>query len=233
MNLIETRAAELRAGFISDARQLGLLEEEIAAALSDDDGCDTFYLEAEAEARRALAASRQMHHRSIRAAAPRKPATRRAPRRAAKKASASPGGVGDDGDGPTPWSLQAIENFYAFKALPLLSPSLRTSSGEFCKYHGPTILNRIPRVAFALNCSGEYPNRTFQISWADAATGRFGFGVVALVAHILRISETDAADRLARFAANVQAARGASSNAETALDQFKVGFVFPFARRAA
>jgi hypothetical protein len=233
MNMLETRAAELRAAFISNAIELGLLPEEIVAVTDDSDGDDYFLREAENEARRALAASRQMHRRAIRAVTPRKPPTRRAPRRAAKKASVSAGGGGDDGDGPGPWSIEAIDNFYSFRALPLLSPTFRTTCGEFVKYRGATVLGPVPRVAVSIVKIGGLSTRAFTLSWVDAATGRFGFGVVALVAHILRISETDAADRLARFAANVQAARDAGVSAETAIERFKVGYISLFERRAA
>lgn len=233
MDIIQNRAVELRANFVSNALEFGLTQEEIDAATDDSDGDDYFLHEAEAEARRVLAASRQMHRRAIRVATPRKPATRRAPRRAAKKTSASGSSDGGDGDGPAPWSIEAIDNFYSFKALPLLSPTFRTTCGEFVKYRGATVLGPVPRVAVSIVKIGGLSTRAFTLSWIDAATGCHGTGVVALTAHVLKISKLDAADRLVRFAGNVLAARGARWSAETALERFKIGYVFPFGRRAA
>lgn len=223
MNLIESRAAELRDTFIENAIQFGLTQDEIDAATSYDDGCDTFYLEAEAEARKALAASRGTHRRAIRAATPRKPMTRRAPRRAAQKKVSGSDGDGDVG-GAGPWSYQAFDLF-ASNSLPILSPSMRGHGyGRWTSYRGPTILGPISRITVSELWRGEGKSRSVTLIWSDAENGQNGEGVVALVAHVLKISESDAANRLAHFL---------SIATNVPLEKFRVGFLPPHARRVA
>lgn len=189
MNLIENRASELRADFVSNAHQLGLLEEEIASALSEDDGCDSFLIEAENEARRALSASSQKHRRAIRAATPRQPATRRAPRRAAKKASASAGGGdGGEGDGLGVWHSAAIDQFFDLEKISKLSESFSQ------------VLSRLPDIVFSITRRADWSTRSRITSWSDSKTGCKGTGVTAMVAHIENISKSDATDRLAKIA---------------------------------
>jgi hypothetical protein len=228
MQNIQSIALRIKSDIVAQARQVGCTPQEISALEEGD-----FFEDAEAEIRAELAALRLNHRRAIRAAMPRQPATRRAPRRAAKKAASSSGSDGD-GDGAGPWSLDRIDFFFALGALPILSPTFRDrGTGEFARYRGPSILPRMPHVAISVMVGGVFPHTKTSIHWSDATTGLNGVGVVALVATILKIPESEAASRVVHFYANALAASGSGRNLDRTIALLRKDFVDSYLRRVA
>jgi hypothetical protein len=83
-----------------------------------------------------------------------------------------------------------------------IRPTQLSVSWKNYSYRGPFFLPRLPHIAIN-HIPGRCIEMRWQLKWFDPQTNVGGVGAISLVAHVLKVSEDEAAWRLANWLATI------------------------------